>query len=307
MAISAGRFEFLCELECPYEGEIKGVGKVVCQPVITPSTTPVDGAISDGVFFSTNYVSVVGPSIQSNNEDITELIMEKIIHKSPNGDIDLWDIHKRRYINFDKSVNIEVRVSGEQVFIQASDRLGNSYKLNGQHLELFLQDLENRMPPSISIPGLINDGVSSVFSLQKYQFEQASTRQKSQNVHELKKMLKKAGVKIKTKNAAIYREIMPKMYKLGGRVMIATSVISIGYDIGSTNKLKISNVVDAGMIAVCFISGGWAVAMSYYMLDLYCIYFTYRMYGHGKSIGDFINEWGENWGNLENGTLYNFK
>jgi len=60
--ISQNDFWFLLSIGIPYEGDVQGLGKVTNKIVNTVSNCPSSGAIAQGNFINSNYVSVITPT-----------------------------------------------------------------------------------------------------------------------------------------------------------------------------------------------------------------------------------------------------
>lgn len=281
--ISKELYEFLvCELNCPYDGKIKGVGEAYSHLVVTKDTTPntLETNVS-GDFYQPNYISVVAPSRNVHDDEIAQKILEQIVKQRSDGKNDVWDADRQRTLHFGNNITSRIDVSGNNLSIDISDSDGNRYQYSTDDIEAYVENLGN----SISGTQVGFDVTGLLFDASEYSYGKLKTSKKSDIVNKGKKILKKNGINIKTKNSVIYKQKIPSFYKTTGRVLFVASAVFMATDIVSNKAVRTSNAVDAAMLGVAFIPGyGWAVAGGYFLIDLGLMYFT------GNSIGDYAND-----------------
>ena len=118
---------------------------------------------------------------------------------------------------------------------------------------------------------------------------QLPTNMKSKLVYESKKHLRNKGLNIKTKNAVIYRKVIPngldKTSKFLGRVSLATNALGNGVDISQTGQIGLGHAVDMGLAIASSIPGwGVAIALIYMGVD-----YGWTLYS-GRSVRDELND-----------------
>lgn len=298
--ITLDDFAFLCELQCPYEGYVRELGEVYCQPVITASDQPETGAASDGTFLSTDYTAIVAPSPKLDVQQISEEIQEKLLRQTADG-FEFWDFTNEKAMKFGKDIKLDVAAEGNEIGISVRDNEGNMFTYKGD-TEAFKAQAKASFPWGKAL----YDASSLGFSYSEYRWnKKMTTAQKSKKVYDAKKVLKKTGVKVKARNADLYRSKIPKALKVGGRVLGAISFGLLLNDIRESRGVKGSHILDAAGLGVCFLGPyGLAAGAVYFVGDLIYMGYTYFDTGEARRIGDELNDWIEKEFEVENGVLW---
>ena len=141
-----------------------------------------------------------------------------------------------------------------------------------------------------------SDNGFNLFS--EYYYNKIPTSTKSKYVYETSKFLKqKTGIKIKG-YSNIYRNVIPKTFRVIGNTSGVISLGKVGYDVINTHQVKGSNILDATIGTISFIPGwGWIAGGVYFGSDVMVTLFT------GNSIGEHLDYYIDDNFDKNNGAL----
>lgn len=122
-----------------------------------------------------------------------------------------------------------------------------------------------------------------------YKYNGMSTNIKSNYVYKSKKYLKtKYDINIKTKNATIYRKVIPNFMKqTSKKIGIGSAVLTLGsnlYETWNSQDITIGRSIDSGMAVLGLTPYGVPIFITYSVADILLQVTT------DKGIGDYIDD-----------------
>jgi hypothetical protein len=342
--ISREYYHFLTDvLGCPYNGYVEGLGKAFCQPLLGISETPSNGSTStQGIFLSSNYVSVVVPEAPPLSEEdqlqasrIEQYVKNKISRANNDGTIDFYDVNAQRQYKLQKGGRVDVKVTGERIYIRALDDTQRFE--SDSDLYIYSDDLNNAMIPfsnftfdahkEVPLPKegkpvpfnkIAFDAVGNAHAYTEFKWKEGryvkkrltffngmKRQRKIKKAYDFKQALKrKYGVKVTTKTSAIVDKTIPKFFKKSGRVLFGVSTVLLAHDVIKTRGFKASHALDVAMLGISFIPPfGWVAGLAYFTADLIFMGVNYSRTQNAKSFGDYLDEWFDDQG-FEDGVLW---
>lgn len=317
MKITADYYSFLLDIGCPYEGYVQGLGDAYCVPVLTGSSTPLNNSqTGNATYLSINYCPTVVPRKKQVTEKEVNDYIEKELIKLENGEYYLKDINTNRWEKLGKSISKEIYIVDNEVSICLTGTSGRTYTyvMNEKSIRGGYNVQPNKDGSSeneISIGRLLyeigDNGVDFMehkLSTTPYNkkvpkvFSGTKRNTKVKHTYDTMKKLKSKGINISTKPAAFVDKTLPKIVKGAGRATMVLSSAFILYDIYDNKAVKASHLLDTGMMLVAAIPYvGWAISLSYFVIDAGFSIFTDR------SLGDRLDDLVEDLFGLEGGVL----
>jgi len=132
-------------------------------------------------------------------------------------------------------------------------------------------------------------------------------QRKIKYIHDAKQYLKRRwNYPIKTQTRDIIDRTLPTSYKRAGRVLFVTSLFLEGRDIYKERAFKASHALDLIMLGAGFIAPpvGLTISIAYFLTDVGLMIYNYNKTGNAKGIGDYVNEFVDHKGWLENGVIW---
>lgn len=176
----------------------------------------------------------------------------------------------------------------------SGNMLGNTHVHDGVIESLLVT---NEKSPSYFLR--VKDFSDNGFNLfSEYYYNKIPTSTKSKYVYETSKFLKqKTGIKIKG-YSNIYRNVIPKTFRVIGNTSSVISFGKVGCDVVNARQVKGSNILDATIGTISLIPRwGWIADGVYFGSDVMVTLFT------GNSIGEHLDYYIEDNFDKNNGTL----
>jgi hypothetical protein len=324
---------------CAYRGKVEGLGTVMTLPVTVANTSPASRAVNpQGIYLTTNYIPVIVPDPPQGGDPVREYeaeryIKERISRTNSDGSIDYVDVSTKKTHKLKPGGWVNVDIQGDQVFIHAKDST-DSFELISS-LDLFGEQLEQAPtflsfstqtpevflpPPNQSFPAgkAAYDAAGITWNAVKWKTMEAKYRkgrspilngikrqQKIKKIYEFKKFLKKHNIPVKTQTSRILDHTLPTFYKKAGKVILWSTVFLEFLDVYNNRAFKASHVLDLAMIGVTLIPYvGWVISLAYFLTDVSVMTYNYKKTGNAKGIGNYLDEWLDKKGWLEDGIIF---